>query len=151
MSLTLSLPAEYPWVILVGGLAGLVVEWQRFIVVGGARQRAGVPYPLAYAPADDKRPEAIAFNCAQRANQNMLEALPAFYFSLAFAGLKHPRLAAVFGTLFVVGRIFYTIGYATGVPKKRYSGLGGFSHIGAPGLLFTCLYAYGKLAYQSLF
>lgn len=39
--------------------------------------------------------------------------------SLLITGLKHPKVAAGIGAAWFVGRVLYTIGYATGNPGNR--------------------------------
>ena len=39
--------------------------------------------------------------------------------SLFVTGLKRPYLSASLGGLWLAGRIFYTIGYSSGDPKRR--------------------------------
>jgi len=51
-----------------------------------------------------------------------LEQLPFFLINLAFSGIKHPILAAVFGLVFLIARVLYSLGYWTGVPKRRIPG-----------------------------
>lgn len=93
-----------------------------------------------YADAADaaKRPEAMVFNCTQRAHQNTLETLPMvivgyvgglssnitklahyvlLFFRTLITGLRYPYLAAGLCGLFTLSRISYTIGYSSGVAK----------------------------------
>ena len=81
-----------------------------------ARKRLGVKYPGMYS---EDHPE---FNCIQRAHQNTLENLPIFIATLLLGGLRHPRYAAIFGGIWFVGRVVYTVGYGTGQPDKRRPG-----------------------------
>jgi hypothetical protein len=50
---------------------GLLTVWQMELV-GKARKRAGVPYPLLYATAEEMKanPAARVFNCCQRARES---------------------------------------------------------------------------------
>lgn len=43
--------------------------------------------------------------------------------STAYLGLTHPRIAAGSLAVWIVGRVFYTIGYSSGDPKKVSSQL----------------------------
>lgn len=61
-------------------------------------------------------------DCAQRAHGNTLESLPFFLFSLLYVGLTKPVTAAILGALWMSGRVLYTIGYNTGIPKNRMWG-----------------------------
>ncbi|SCV69527.1 BQ2448_2547 [Microbotryum intermedium] len=77
-------------------------------------------------------------DCTQRAHGNTLEAIPFFLFSLIQVGLSHPRAAAVLGSIWLAGRVAFTIGYSSGDPSKRYYGV--FHNIGFLGLLGTSVY-----------
>jgi glutathione S-transferase len=55
--------------------------------------------------------------------QNSLENLPSFYALLATAGLRYPLTAAISGAVYLVGRIAYFQGYATGTPAARMRGM----------------------------
>ena len=62
--------------------------------------------------------------------QNTLENIPFFFGLLLGASLRHPWLAALFGAVFIVGRVKYSVGYYSGSPEGRVpgaliSGLGG--------------------------
>ena len=60
----------------------------------------------------------MKFNCAQRAHQNTLEVVPHALFTILFSGLRYPTAATALGSLWVFGRIIYTMGYATGDASK---------------------------------
>lgn len=114
--------------------------WQT-ILVSSARKAAKIKYPQVYATKEEEATNVAArkFNCAQRAHQNTLENVPQIIASLLIAGLSHPRTAAISGLLYVVGRIFFTLGYNSGEPKNRVPG----SLIGYLGMLplyFTSAY-----------
>ncbi|KAG8782135.1 hypothetical protein FRC12_021197 [Ceratobasidium sp. 428] len=94
----------------------------------------------------DKDPEALKFNCAQRAHQNTLEVLPHVLFFIPFLGLRRPILAASLGAGWTFGRILYTLGYITGDPAKRNTRGGVLSSIALAGLLVSSTYAAGELA-----
>ncbi|GJJ07164.1 hypothetical protein Clacol_001364 [Clathrus columnatus] len=135
MSLTFTVPKEYPLVLLAAVGTGWVTQFQT-IVVSRKRKAAKIDYPQMYAEKAEaetslvrpstRLPLGIAdffkiakqFNCAQRAHQNTLETLPQTLFYLLFSGLHYPRWTAALGGLWVVGRVLYTTGYATGDPKK---------------------------------
>ena len=70
------------------------------------------------------------FNSAQRAHQNTLENLPIVNLMTIAGALTSPRLAALFGTTWVVGRFLYIHGYSTGGPSGRRLG-GGWRREGA--------------------
>ncbi|KAJ7282512.1 hypothetical protein C8J57DRAFT_46452 [Mycena rebaudengoi] len=87
------------------------------------RKAAGIDYPRAYADKAemDASFAAIKFNCAQRAHQNTLESLPAFYTLTFITSIKYPLLAATCLGLFSVSRVGYTLGYLTGSPQRRHN------------------------------
>lgn len=68
---------------------------------------------------------------------NTLENYPTFLILLGISSYQFPKLAAGLGMIWVVGRVAYAQGYATGDPKKRYRG--GFQYIGLLGLLGTSI------------
>lgn len=47
-----------------------------------------------------------------------METIPHILFYLMLGGLKYPTLTAGLGATWLVGRVLYTLGYATGDPKK---------------------------------
>ncbi|VDP55804.1 unnamed protein product [Schistosoma curassoni] len=104
-----------------------------------ARKEHSVELPIMYHPTDK------VFNCIQRGHQNYLEVLPFFLMALFVGGLRYPRTYTACGVVFLLGRLLYFQGYATGVymhsfifftlkdPAKRYKGVismaGGFPMI----------------------
>lgn len=50
---------------------------------------------------------------------NTTESASYFLFTLLWSGLKYPQTAAALGFAWVIGRVFYTLGYSTGQPEKR--------------------------------
>ncbi|KAK2461617.1 hypothetical protein APHAL10511_006080 [Amanita phalloides] len=142
---TIVVPAGYEYV----GAAILSTTWLLFYQVsrvGKLRKRAGIEYPQAYAEKAEAEasPDAMKFNCAQRAHQNTLESLPIIITTSLIAGLKAPILTAVACAFWTIGRVSYTRGYITGDPKKRGSVLYRLSYIGLAGLLLTSAYTAGE-------
>jgi glutathione S-transferase len=60
-----------------------------------------VAYPKLYADGDSEK--AFAFNCAQRAHQNVLEQMPIWLAAQAALALMHPYSAGVLGFLWMTG------------------------------------------------
>ncbi|KAG0143729.1 hypothetical protein CROQUDRAFT_48345 [Cronartium quercuum f. sp. fusiforme G11] len=134
--LIFSFPQDYGYVALAAASTGFLGLFQT-IAVGKARKVAKIPYPAPYATNEEANtnPAAMKFNCAQRAHANTLEALPYFLFSLLFSGLRYPRFAAGCGATWILGRVLYTIGYASGDPSKRQRGA--FHAVGYLGLMLS--------------
>ncbi|KAG9104197.1 hypothetical protein FRC06_004622 [Ceratobasidium sp. 370] len=147
MSTTITLPENYGYVALAAISTGFLTLWQTTLV-SKARKRSGVKYPQMYAEQAQvgKDPEALKFNCAQRAHQNTLESLPHILLLVPFLGLRYPILAASLGAGWIFGRVLYTLGYNTGDPSKRNSRGGILSSIAHVGLLLSGTYAAGELA-----
>ncbi|KAI0778744.1 membrane-associated proteins in eicosanoid and glutathione metabolism [Trametes elegans] len=123
------LPKEYAYPATAVVSTFYLLLWQT-LRVGRARKHAGVAYPQVYAEkaeAEAKK-EAHVFNCTQRAHQNTLEVVPIVISSTLIAGFSYPVAAASLCGAWALSRILYTIGYATGDPKKR--NLGGAAIVG---------------------
>ncbi|CAI5479825.1 unnamed protein product [Closterium sp. Yama58-4] len=103
-----------------------VLTWQ----VAKQRRASNVPYPKMYEDKEDS-----LFNCYQRAHQNTLESYPAFLSLLLIAGYAYPITASACGMVWVIGRVFYSLGYYTGNPRNRVQGMWGT--FGLLGLLVT--------------
>lgn len=112
------LPKQYGCVVFTAVGSLLVNQWMYFNVMR-ARSKYNVKYPLMYSP------ENQTFNCIQRAHQNTLEMYPGFLLLLMVGGLQHPRVAAVGGVVYLLGRVAFAVGYYTGEPQKRYWGMFG--------------------------
>jgi glutathione S-transferase len=145
MSSTIIVPKGFAYTGAAVLSTAFVLLWQTSIV-GGARKRAGIKYPQAYAEKAEAAAskEAFVFNCAQRAHQNTLEAIPFVLITTLITALKYPVPAAAACGLWSFSRIIYTLGYTTGEPKKRTRGNVGF--ISLIGLLGGATYTvYGLL------
>ncbi|CAE6451865.1 hypothetical protein RSOLAG22IIIB_03809 [Rhizoctonia solani] len=147
MAITITLPENYGYVALAAISTGFLTAFQT-IVVSKARKQAKIEYPRLYAEKQeqDKSVDAFKFNCAQRAHQNTLEWLPHVLFFTTFLGLRRPVLAASLGALWSASRVLYTIGYASGDPKKRNTRGGVFGSVAYLGLLLGATYAGVELA-----
>ncbi|BAM82898.1 similar to microsomal glutathione S-transferase [Cyanidioschyzon merolae strain 10D] len=129
----LVLPPYYGYVLL--DLVGVFMEQMYFSVqVMRARRRYNVPYPNQF----EQKTEGVSrFNCIQRAHMQFMETCIFFVPALLFAGLEHPREAAAFGLIFLIGRLVFFHGYASGDPQKRLRGA--FYVIGVLGNLALCV------------
>ncbi|KAI9509532.1 hypothetical protein F5148DRAFT_746532 [Russula earlei] len=116
---TLYIPPGFAWVgASLLSLAG-ILQWQTMLV-GGARKKAGIAYPRAYAEKAEQEAskEALVFNCAQRAHQNTLENGPVIVITTLIGGLRYPILAAAVCALWSLTRVVYTVRYSSGEPRK---------------------------------
>ncbi|KAJ6591147.1 hypothetical protein DFH09DRAFT_1306774 [Mycena vulgaris] len=120
MSTTLTVPAGFGY-IAAAVVSSVFLLVGQTIVVGRARGAARIEYPRLYADKAEMAasPAALKFNCAQRAHQNTVENIASVYAMTLVLGLTHPRLAAGALASWVVSRIAYTAGYASGNPAKR--------------------------------
>ncbi|RYP55214.1 hypothetical protein DL769_010225 [Monosporascus sp. CRB-8-3] len=124
MSLTLELPAEYGYTIAVAATSLLLNTYHGYLT-SRARRASGIPYPNSYATAEqaEKDPKAMVFNCTQRAHANYTENLTPFLGSLLISSLVFPRAGAALGGIWVLGRIWYAVGYTGSKgPKGRLPG-----------------------------
>jgi glutathione S-transferase len=100
-----------------------VLSFAQGTYAGVLRKAAKIPYPNAYASAQQVKEsrEAYRFNAAQRAHGNLLENMPQAMVSMLFAGLVYPRTTAALGLGWVVSRVIYAWGY---VESSKPNGLG---------------------------
>jgi len=80
------------------------------------RTKYKVEYPAMYSDTEPM------FNCYQRVHQNTLERVTVFLTILLAAGLFNPKMAAIFGFIWIISRVIYSIGYYSGKPKNRIVG-----------------------------
>jgi glutathione S-transferase len=103
-----------------------VLQWLGFMV-NNARVRYDVKWPWLYADKD--HPNAVAYNCAQRAHQHVLEQTVLAGIVLVVASTEYPCSAGAGIGLFsfskIIGNVF---GYASGNAKRR--NWGGFGYLG---------------------
>ncbi|KAI9885520.1 MAG: hypothetical protein M1823_002702 [Watsoniomyces obsoletus] len=112
MTLTLSLPNDYGYVVLAATASALMQNWLSF-TVADLRKRAKLPYPHAYASDSAIKTDAAAYayNCGQRAQANVAENITPLMASLLIAGLEYPKTAAAMGAAWVLSRVMFTVGY----------------------------------------
>ncbi|RHY29990.1 hypothetical protein DYB32_004755 [Aphanomyces invadans] len=90
--------------------------------------------------AETKHEHFLAFNCVQRAHQNVVENLPVFL-SLLFASVYRPLAAAIAGLIRVLGFVAYVHFYSSGDPAKRqYGSFGNIGMLIMLGLTFEAAY-----------
>ena len=137
-----SFPEGYGYVFAALGGSFFMNTYLTINVVN-ARKKYGVDYPALYAPPGHKYEKE--FNSVQRAHQNTLEGYSFVMLTMCVNGLVYPVTSAICGGLYIVGRIMYGYGYATGGPKGRMFG-GIFSHLGDMPLVVISL----KIAYDMI-
>jgi len=91
-----------------------------------ARKKFGVKPPtlyLAELPEDaeekDKK-RVYEYNCAQRAHQNTCESMALVMINMMGTGIMYPITSAVFGAVWVIGRVLYGYLYVNYPTKKSY-------------------------------
>ena len=96
-----------------------------------AREASGRAVSYTLRTAD--HPHAEEFNCIQRAHQNTLETWVAVQVLVVVNEPKYPRAVLLLTCTYIVGRLLYAHGYASG-PENRKLGAA-VSHVGDIGLL----------------
>ena len=93
---------------------------------GGFRKQAKIPYPNAYATAEEASKNTLAwqFNAAQRAHANYQENQTSVLAAILIAGLKYPLISAGLGAAWTVNRFFFMTGYTN---AKKSDGSGRFN------------------------
>ncbi|KAK3874094.1 hypothetical protein Pcinc_020930 [Petrolisthes cinctipes] len=135
---SINVPAEYGYVVLVAICSILMIQWKA-LKVYEARRAFKIPYPTVYYKTHND-----LFNCYQRAHQNTLENYPQFLVLLLVGGLHNPVVSAVGGAIWCMGRVVYAYGYYTGDPSRRNNGV--FGYIGIIAQLYcTVRFAAGLL------
>jgi len=138
MAVTFQVPNEYGYVLLAA-TSTFILNLLHIANTGKFRKAAKIPYPIAYASAEQQKAstEAYLFNCAQRAHANFTENHLSNLAPLLITGLRWPIPAAVLGFTWTLGRYVYMKGYcsleAGEGGKGRYRG--GFQYVGTVGLL----------------
>ncbi|PUU72760.1 hypothetical protein B9Z19DRAFT_1166790 [Tuber borchii] len=143
-----SIPHEFSYA-LAGLFATALVGQYHSVLVGSARKAAKVPYPNAYASAEDasKDKEKFRFNCAQRAHSNYLENLSVVLPAFLASTIHYPTVSSSLLGLWLAARVVYTHGYigsehnSTG--RGRYKGI--FFHFAQFGLIITAGMSAWKL------
>ncbi|KAF9196496.1 Microsomal glutathione S-transferase 3 [Haplosporangium sp. Z 27] len=131
---TITILPEFGYTVAVAVASILLVSFFG-VRVTSQRKIANVPLPFEYADPEECKNDhqKYIFNCYQRVHQNTLEGFSSYLVTLLLAGLNYPIPAAVLGSVWILGRIFYFYGYTTGNPGSRQ--MGAFGYIGGIGLL----------------
>ena len=112
---TIQIDSEYGYVMMVA-IHAFMLNFILTFRISQLRRRYTIDYPTMSSE------EHADFNCAQRAHHSTLEELPFFLMHIFLAGFRFPIFAAVFGAIWLVGRIIYAVGYWSGKPKWRTPG-----------------------------
>ncbi|EIW73256.1 hypothetical protein M231_03646 [Tremella mesenterica] len=117
------------------------------------RGKAGVQYPTLYASEAETKEDfkKMVFNCAQRSHQNTLEQAPFVLAVQIFLGLFKPVFTTSLVFVWVLSRIVYTLGYSTGVPKRRNGIISEAGVVAHVILGLVSAYVGGKTAYALYF
>ncbi|KAE9407322.1 hypothetical protein BT96DRAFT_1014168 [Gymnopus androsaceus JB14] len=163
MSSVIEIPQGSSYV-AVALLSTVVLLYGQSMTVSKFRSAAGIKYPQAYAELKqvEGSPDALKFNCAQRAHQNTLRINAYCLYNVRvdiplsesasnpslrtlIAALKLPKIAAAGCAVWTVGRALYTRGYVTGEPANRSKNGGALHYLGLLVLLGTSFYSAGSL------
>ncbi|KAF9066750.1 hypothetical protein BDP27DRAFT_1404206 [Rhodocollybia butyracea] len=123
----------------------------QIVIVGRRRAAAGIHAPQLYAENAqvEKSVHALRLNCAQRAHLNTLEYIPFLYLTTCITACKYPILAASLCGSWVFARIFYTRGYVSEKPSKRFWGAE-TSVAALIGLVLSATYTVGEAVMAEL-
>ena len=117
-----------------------VMQWLAFCVIN-ARIRYNVPWPFLYA--DKSHPDAIPYNCAQRAHQHFLEQTFMVGILMPVAATAYPFSAGACTLFFTASKIVGNVlGYGSGKASRR--NWGAFGYLGLVTLLGLAVFATAK-------
>jgi glutathione S-transferase len=101
---------------LVQGMMAAKTNW--------ARVEYKNPWPHTFCL--ESNPDKLRFDMVQRAHLNFVENYAQFLAVAYFAARLAPKCAAVFGTIFLLGRVVFALGYYSGVAEKKDNGAFGY-------------------------
>lgn len=90
-------------------------------------------YNLPNMYVDGNTENARLFNCVQRGHQQALETLPQFLLLSIIGGIRFPLFVGLCGILWIIARVKWAEGYATGKPENRYS------HVASRGVWYSLI------------
>ncbi|KAG9019089.1 hypothetical protein FS842_007924, partial [Serendipita sp. 407] len=119
-SVSFTLPKDYAFVAAVGLSTSFLAAYHTVLSIR-FRIKAKIRHPQFYAELKQTQEDsnALRFNCAQRAHENMLEHLPIFLAGLAWTGIRYPLISSALGLSWIMARFFYTRGYTSENPGNR--------------------------------
>jgi len=101
-----------------------VMQWLAFCV-NNARKRYNVPWPWLYA--EKSHPEAIPYNCVQRAHQHYLEQTIMLFAVMGIAMTEYPFSAGACTIFFTASKIVGNVlGYGSGKASRKGWGMWGY-------------------------
>ena len=101
---------------LVQGMMASYTNW--------ARVEYNNPWPHTFCL--EKNKDKLKFDMVQRAHLNFVENYTQFLAVAFFAAKMAPKLAAVFGFIFLLGRVVFAQGYYSGIAEKKDNGAFGY-------------------------
>ncbi|OMJ15307.1 Microsomal glutathione S-transferase 3 [Smittium culicis] len=93
--------------------------------VAVARKSIGIEYPdMGSGRFSSKLTDEqwLEFNNVMRVHQNYVEGLPVATITTLVSGLFYPKLSAISGAVYILGRFIYGIGYANKGASGRMAG-----------------------------
>ncbi|ERF70531.1 hypothetical protein EPUS_08593 [Endocarpon pusillum Z07020] len=109
----ITVPNNYGYVLGISLIATPLLAFAHGTITGRKRRAAKIPYPNAYATAQEMKanPAAYTFNCAQRAHAQFMENAPQTMMHMLVAGLQYPNATIALGLGWLVARMLYLYGY----------------------------------------
>ncbi|KAI9711978.1 MAG: hypothetical protein M1820_001686 [Bogoriella megaspora] len=118
MSMSITVPKEYGYVLLTAASTTVVASWIGFRVGIFRKATRIIKYPQRYAEqsqiaeaSPEQKQRLYQYNCAQRAHGNFVEWHPSVVIAMMIGGLKFPVLSAGLGAAWTFSRFLYTVGY----------------------------------------
>ncbi|PVZ97751.1 hypothetical protein BB558_006285 [Smittium angustum] len=132
----ISVSPEYNWNLLAATLMGVQCFYSGLRVYA-ARRKYNVDYPdmgsgRFAAKLSDK--DWKDFNNIMRTHQNYVEQIPIAISAVLIGGLFNPKLTAILGGVYILGRAIYNFGYSRFGPPGRLFGVL-FIDVGLLGML----------------
>ncbi|PVU96018.1 hypothetical protein BB559_002524 [Furculomyces boomerangus] len=120
----ISVSSEYTYNLLVAALMGAQCFYAS-VRVNAARKNYNLEYPdmgsgRFSVKLSDK--DWKDFNNIMRTHQNYVEQLPIAISAALIGGLYYPKLSAILGGIYILGRAFYSFGYKRFGPSGRMVG-----------------------------
>ncbi|OMJ12278.1 Microsomal glutathione S-transferase 3 [Smittium culicis] len=121
----ISIGTQYAWNLLAVTAMSFQCSMAGLSVVA-ARKKFGVEYPdMGSGRFSSKLNEEqwLEFNNVMRVHQNYVEGLPIATITTLVSGLFYPKLSAISGAVYILGRFIYGLGYASRGASGRLVGV----------------------------